>query len=50
MITLVSSPKQHLPKHMQHSVLTIETIEASDLTQAQVDFSFVSIQLEIYKP
>jgi hypothetical protein len=21
MITLVSSPKQHLPKHMQHSVI-----------------------------
>ena len=34
----------------KHPVLTIETIEASDLTQAQVDFSFVSIQLEIYKP
>ena len=25
MITLVSSPKQHLPKHMQHSVHTKES-------------------------
>ena len=23
MITLVSSPKQHLPKHMQHSVCVL---------------------------
>ena len=28
----------------------IETIEASDLTQAQVEFSFVSIQVEMWKP
>ena len=25
MITLVSSPKQHLPKHMQHSVYTVHS-------------------------
>ena len=31
-------------------VRTIETIEAFDLTQVQVEFSFVSIQLEIWKP
>ena len=31
-------------------VRTIETIEAFDLTQAQVEFFFVSIQLEIRKP
>ena len=26
MITLISSPKQHLPKHMQHSVYITRTI------------------------
>ena len=37
MITLVSSPKQHLPKHMQHSVRQIHT--------SYLDLSYVFIRI-----
>ena len=46
----INEEVRYRPTSTRTIVRTIETIEASDLTQAQVEFSFVSIQLEIWKP
>ena len=48
MITLVSSPKQHLPKHMQHSVGTsifglTETIFCKSQILHNVDYTTVCL-------
>ena len=44
MITLVSSPKQHLPKHMQHSVCTLTWV-TKVLTITNVYMVLVQIDL-----
>ena len=46
MITLGSSPKQHLPKHMQHSVISLALLSS---TRVLIPFMYPERSLEVDK-